>query len=176
MSRPPYIAALVWALVAGCTSAKTSQPTADDARRAVADFYSWYVPLARGTPQADMRAVRERPSTFSPQLVDALRADSVASAASPSEVVGLDGDPFLNSQDPCEQYAPVNSSERDGHFFVDVLGSGGCAAHTTPDVTVDVAPVAGRLVFNNFIFSSKPRADLLATLSDLAAARKPHKN
>jgi hypothetical protein len=172
ISRTRRVAALLSVVVAGCNSA-TKGPTIEDARRSVADFYTWYVPLARSTPEADMRAIRERQASFSTGLVEALRADSIARAGSPSEVVGLDGDPFLNSQDPCDRYAPIGASERDGRFFVEILGSGGCASHTAADVTVEAMPTDHGLVFTNFVYSSKPRADLLSTLSDLAAARRP---
>ena len=119
-----------------------------------------------------MQAVRERPALFSTDLVTALRADSTASAQTPSEVVGLDGDPFLNAQDPCDHYSSNGVAELGGHFLVQVVGAGGCAAHTTADVTVEITPTNGRLVFTNFIYSSRDRDNLVATLADLAATRR----
>jgi hypothetical protein len=157
-------------LVSGCSAA--SRLGAADAERAVAQFYQWYVPLARDSAEADMRAVRERSAFFPASLVAALRADSLATAQSPDDVVGLDGDPFLNSQDPCKRYAPIGTVQRDTQFFVAVRGSGGCASHATPDVTVEVTPVNGHPVFTNFIYSSKPRDNLVSMLSDLAGARR----
>jgi hypothetical protein len=96
--------------------------SADSARRAVDEFYGWYVPMQKQTRGADMRAIRDKPALFSSELATALRADSVASAASPGEVVGLDGDPFLNAQDACNQYSSAGVVEIDGRFLVQVLG------------------------------------------------------
>jgi hypothetical protein len=157
-------------LFSGCSAAP--RLGAADAERAVAQFYQWYVPLAHDSTDAGMRAVRERSAFFPTSLVAALRADSLASARSPGEVVGLDGDPFLNSQDPCERYAPIGTVQRDTQFFVAVRGSGGCASHDAPDVTVEVTAVDGRPVFTNFIYSSKPRDNLTSILGDLAGARR----
>ena len=157
-------------LFSGCSAAP--RLGAADAERAVAQFYQWYVPLAHDSTDAGMRAVRERSAFFPTSLVVALRADSLANALSPDEVVGLDGDPFLNSQDPCERYAPIGTVQRDTQFFVAVRGSGGCASHDAPDVTVEVTPVEGHPVFTNFIYSLKPRDNLVSMLADLAGARR----
>ena len=146
--------------------------SADSARRTVDDFYSWYAPIQKQTSSANMRAIRDRPSLFSPELVTALRVDSVASAASPGEVVGLDGDPFLNAQDACDRYASAGVVETGGRFLVQVLGSGGCLAHTTADVTVEVTPTRGNLVFTNFIYSPRDRDNLIALLAYLDSTRR----
>ena len=164
---------LATVLAAAC--ARTTTLTGDDAERAVAEFYAWYVPLAHDSSDGGMHAVRDRPVLFLPSLVTALREDSVANAQSKGDVVGLDGDPFLNAQDPCDKYAPVNTASRSGVFLVAVRGSGGCAAHTTADVTVEVTPIQGRPVFTNFIYSSATRDNLVSTLADLAAARRSAK-
>jgi hypothetical protein len=78
----------------------------------------------------------------------------------------------LNSQDPCERYAPIGTVQRDTQFFVAVRGSGGCASQDAPDVRVEVTPVEGHPVFTNFIYSLKPRDDLVSMLADLAGARR----
>jgi len=149
--------------------------SADSARRAVDEFYGWYVPIQKQTARADMRAVHDRGALFSSQLVTALRADSVASAASPGEVVGLDGDPFLNAQDACDRYSSAGVAEVGGRFLVQVLGTGGCAAHTTADVTVEVTPTNGNPVFTNFIYSPRERDDLVSLLAYLDSTRRAGK-
>lgn len=146
--------------------------SADDARRAVDDFYGWYVPIQKQTPRADMRAVHDRGALFSSPLVAALRADSTASAASPGAVVGLDGDPFLNAQDACDRYSSAGVAEVGGRFLVQVLGAGGCPDHTTADVTVEVTPTNGTPVFTNFIYSSRERDDLVSLLAYLDSTRR----
>ena len=160
----------------------TQQPTyaaidsARVARESVARFYSWYVPAAQKAG-ADMRALHDARWHFSPALVTALRADSAATEANPSEIVGLDMDPFLNAQDPCDRYAPI-AVRRDGKtFLVDVRGSGGCASHREPDVTVRVAFSGATPVFVNFIYPQPHNDDLLSVLKQLAAdrAKKPRR-
>jgi hypothetical protein len=115
-----------------------------------------------------MRAVRERPGAFAPALVEALRRDSVASSRSRDEVVGLDGDPFLNAQDPCERYAVRRVARKGERFLAEVVGAGGCARHTRPDVVVEVARVGRAWRFENFRYVDPPD-DLLALLRRLHA-------
>lgn len=144
------------------------------ARETVARFYAWYVPAAQRAG-ADMRALRDPRWHFNPALVTALRADSAATVANPGEIVGLDMDPFLNSQDPCNRYAPT-AVRRDGAtFLVDVVGSGGCATHRQPDVTVRVAFRGATPVFVNFLYPKPANDDLLGVLRQLASdrAKKP---
>jgi hypothetical protein len=138
----------------------------------VADFYQWYVPLVRSGPDAQARALQERAGSLSPALIQALRADAAASATSPDEVVGLDGDPFLNAQDFCDRYDTIGPTEKNAKFLVAVRGSGGCAAHTAADVTVEVTPIEGRPVFTNVIYSAAARDNLVERLADLAAERR----
>lgn len=138
----------------------------------VAEFYAWYVPMALRDPGPALRAIQERRALFSPQLVRALRADFAATAQGGEEIDGLDADPFLNTQDPCERYQPIRT-RRDGEtYLVDVLGTGGCAAHHEPDVIVRVAASDGRFVITNVLFSRRPGDDLLSLLREMAARRR----
>jgi hypothetical protein len=56
--------------------------------------------LKDGTDTAWNLAIKTKSSVFSPQLALALKEDSAAQAKAEGEIVGLDFDPFLNSQDP----------------------------------------------------------------------------
>jgi hypothetical protein len=115
-----------------------------------------------------MRAVRERPALFAPAIAAALRRDSVASARHPDEIVGLDGDPFLNAQDPCERYVVRRARRAGERFLVDVVGEGGCGRHTRPDVVVEVARGGSGWRFENFRYLDPP-TNLLAMLRELQA-------
>ena len=156
--------------VFGCKRTAPPDNNAERAQRATAEFYSWYRPLADSS-EASMRAVRERSSSFSPVLVTALRADSVARATARSEIVGLDRDPFLNAQDPCDRYQPVRTTRQGSRYLVEVLGSGGCAAHDKPDVVVNISVQRDRVVFENFMYSTNPSDDLLSLLQRLSASK-----
>jgi hypothetical protein len=139
----------------------------DSVRAAVQRFYDWYVPVAsRVEGPAWMEALARKQFTFAPVLVEALRADSVAQAKSDDDEEGLDGDPFLNAQDPCRRYVARAVRHRGTSYLVDVLGSGGCAKHTTPDVVVEVVPQGGKLVFVNFHYPDD-ESDLVAVLKNL---------
>jgi hypothetical protein len=142
------------------------------ARDAVARFYAWYVPTSANAAEVDMRALRDKRWHFSPAIAAALRADSVAAARSPGEIVGLDMDPFLNSQDPCSGYAPTSVRRSGKTFLVDVHGTGECARHAGPDVTVRVEFKGTVPVFANFIYPKPASDDLLHLLAQLAADRK----
>jgi hypothetical protein len=160
--------------IAGCANSNPAL-NAESAQRAVDEFYGWYVPIQKQTPNASMRAIHDRPALFGAEIVTALRADSVASAASPGEVVGLDGDPFLNTQDACDHYASTGVAESRGRYVVQVLGSGGCAAHSTADISVEVTPTKGNLVFTNFIYSPRDKDNLVALLAYLDSTRRAKK-
>jgi hypothetical protein len=154
-------------LAARAQSRAGALAAADTARRMVQRFYDWYLPLtedADGDGSAWMRAVRERGSLFAREIVDGLRADSAAAADDDGEIAGLDGDPFLDAQDPCDSYQ-VRRVRADGDaFLVEVLGEGGCETHGGPDVIVVVERRDGRWVFADFRYPGPPPRDLLGVL------------
>jgi hypothetical protein len=49
-------------------------------------------------------AMEKQGSQFESGLLAALKEDVAAQAAAKGEIVGLDFDPFLNTQDPAESY------------------------------------------------------------------------
>jgi hypothetical protein len=77
----------------------------------------------------------------------------------------------LNSQDPCDRYAPTGIRRDGTSWLVDVRGSGGCEAHQTTDVTLRVAFQSGHVVFANFIYSRTADDDLQHVLAHLAIER-----
>lgn len=173
MVRRCAIVAVALLFVVDSADAQSSPVRASASpEQVVAEFYAWYAPMAQRDPGPDMRAVRERPALFSPQLVRALRADSIATAQGGEEIDGLDGDPFLNAQDPCERYQPIRTRRAGQVYLVEVLGSGGCAVHQTPDVIVQVTFRDGSPVFTNFLYSRKRGDDLLSLLKRLAEQRR----
>lgn len=59
---------------------------------------------------------------FSPELFHALCEDSETSKKAKGEIVGLDFDPFLNSQDPHARYEVGNVVPAGDSYRVEVLG------------------------------------------------------
>jgi hypothetical protein len=129
-----------------------SSAQADSARRLVQRFYDWYVPRAADPKDRDMfmEAATHGPLPFDTQLVRWLRIDSTARARAKDEVDGLDGDPYLNAQDPCEVYSAQSAVASGPSFLVSVLGHGGCPKHERPDVVVEIARRRGRWTILEF--------------------------
>jgi hypothetical protein len=110
-------------------TAKTKQPETEGAQarneqscqQFVQDFYNWYV--AGGPSGGKLRTgarawddvLRLRPEALSPDLLGLLKDDLAASQASPDEIVGLDWDPFLASQDPSSKFSVESLSVQTDH-------------------------------------------------------------
>ncbi len=142
-----------------------SDSAAQSAARFAQDFYDWY---ARAGERPDV-AVRERASAFGSRLLDALRQDFAAQSKNPDEVVGLDWDPFLNTQDPCNPYRVGQVTRLGDTVLVAVKGTcTGAAPQPGPDVIAEAVPVAGTWQFVDF----RHAADRGSLLQDLAALRR----
>ena len=94
-------------------------------------------------------------------------AGFVAQARAEGEIDGLDWDPFLNSQDPCNQYEVRKVTKKGLNYLVEILGTGGCEEHTKPDIVAELTQQNGTWVFVNFRDSAGPGDDLLSALKRL---------
>lgn len=157
----------IWPAAAAAGEKETS------CRKVVQEFYGWYAPLAvkdNGATPAWMIAVRKKPSLFSKTLADALRKDSAAQERS-QEIVGLDFDPFLNSQDPDTDYAAQYAEVKDGKCRVHV---GRSQAQAKPHVIAELRGSPGKWVFADFYYPDAGKAGglaLLGILKEQATAR-----
>jgi len=90
--------------------------------RFAAEFFRWYAPLTqmRLDGPAFRVAIEQKPASFAPELLRALQIDSQAQAKAKGEIVGIDFDPFVGSQDPADHYAIRNATERDNMCTVEV--------------------------------------------------------
>jgi len=91
-----------------------------------------------------MTAATRGPLPFDSELVRWLRIDSTARARAKGEIDGLDGDPFLNAQDPCDAYTVQSIMGAGAVLHAAVRGHGGCEAHQKADVVVELGLKAGR--------------------------------
>jgi hypothetical protein len=151
---------------------KTMTPTEiASARRFVQDFYDWYTPKAlsyKNGPASDL-AIKSKSALFNPQLVHALRNDSAARAKARGDIVGLDFDPFLNTQDPEEHYW-VGRIESNGDSFtagICSLAAAKSPTKTCVDVKLERLQRGWRIA--NFIYPNGH--DLLGILKQLQQAR-----
>jgi hypothetical protein len=127
----------------------------------VQGFYDWYVPKAlqeKSEPAWNL-ALRYKKSVFTQELFRRLSQDSEAQAKAKGEIVGIDFDPFLNSQDPSEHFTVQNVSRRGDRFWVEVRGiqAGEMHERVTPEL---VLSKDGQWTFVNFHYgSTKSSAD-----------------
>jgi hypothetical protein len=164
------LAAMAVGAAASLASAQAeTRSDRDSVHRAVQAFYNWYTPRAAKPRGVDMvmRAATHGPLAFDPELVKWLRIDSTARARTKDEVNGLDGDPYLNAQDPCDRYTVQSVRSEGSRFLADILGRGGCAAHTHPDVIVVVGRAGGRWIVREFLDPSRHNEGLLPLLRRL---------
>jgi len=143
-------------------------PATDSAARSAAQFtqgfYDWY--RARG--DVFEAAVHDSPAALEPGLLQAIREDLEAQSRSPDEVVGLDWDPFLNTQEPCDPYRVQGTTRRGDTVLVSVKGT--CAdrePQVSPDVVAELGRLGGRWVFLDF----RHGADAGSLRQDLARLR-----
>lgn len=105
-----YCALLGLISSASASPAKTEEKTIQSVRQFVQGFYNWYVPKALsgnpGLPWGAALAARE--SNFSPEIASLLRKELQEQGQATGEISGIDFDPFLNTQDPDDQYKVGN--------------------------------------------------------------------
>ncbi|RSK47495.1 hypothetical protein EI291_14650 [Hymenobacter rigui] len=144
--------------------------TASSVRTFVQAFYGWYLPKAStgGAGRTWQTALEKKANCFSPELRRRLRADAAAQAKVAHDLVGLDFDPFLNSQDP-DPYYRVGKVVRKGQTYMVeirrvVPGTAGQRA-----VLAEVGGTARQWYFVNFRYPEGP--DLLTLLKTLEKSR-----
>jgi hypothetical protein len=144
-------------------------------RRFVGEFYAWYV--ARSQKGDPLRAaLRLKKANFSPELIRGLNEDARAARRSPGEIVGLDFDPVLNSQDFAEKYVPGTVMQKGSRFWVDVFSVYSGKRSDTSAVIPELRHEHGRWVFTNFLYKTDGKTDdLLSILKQLKADRKKSK-
>ena len=173
MSPTKIIILSVLALFAW-SAAGAAPPAADSPGKFVQDFYNWYVPLAKHSHKeasSDV-ALKKRSADFSAELKKALQEDSAAAAKSPGEIVGIDWDPFLNSQETIDRCEIGKTTEKNGTFRVEVYDFLGGKKDKKPQIIAEVKSENGHWVFVNFWNPDK--GNLLDELRQLAKDRKKY--
>jgi hypothetical protein len=144
------------------------------ARAFVDEFYKWYVPITGKTRVPPWYAVLDqRPAVLSDTLLRALKRDREEQSKAVGEIVGLDFDPFLGGQDPCERYVTGDSVQAGETYRVSVFGICGKTRHTQADVIAEVARRDTSWVFVDFYYPGTDGGHLLGILgSDSASDSK----
>ena len=167
--RSSLLVALVLCIAHTLSAQSPSRATKDSIGRAVQGFYDWYLPRFANPRGRDvmMLAATKGPIPFDTVLVHWLRVDSTARARAKDEIDGLDGDPYLNAQDPCDAYSVRAVRARGSDLLVDVLGHGGCEAHRQADATVVLGVRAGRWTILEFLYPNRRNEALIPLLQRL---------
>ncbi len=173
MSRPSKtVLALALLMASVIPAGAQSQETDASLRKFVQEFYDWYAPLAGKQSEAPAFevALKRKPSAFSPQLVKPLREDAEAQAKVTDDIVGIDWDPFLHTQDPDAHYAVGRITGKDQTYRVEVHAVRNGKTQPKPDVIAEVANQEGQWLFVNF--RSPEGDDLLSALAALKKSRE----
>jgi len=166
---------LLLALQASSAQASDSSLTAS--REFVQKFYETYVPKAlAGQPNPPWRlAVDKMSADFDGELVQALKDDLAAQAqAKGDDIVGLDFDPFLDTQDPAARYEVGSARQEGKDYLVDVYPVTSGKRSEEPGVVPELAYENGRWVFVNFRYPEG--GDLLTLLKQMKADRESQQN
>ncbi len=168
-SRHSYVYPLLTLAAFSCQKPQRPPGEPDSTVRAAEAFtqafYDWY----RRNDDRLETALAQRPELFATTLFTALRSDIEAQAKSPGEIVGIDWDPFTNSQDPCDPYQVASASRRGDTILVAMKGM--CTNATPrpgPDVIARLQRKDSGWVFVDF---TSP-GDTLSLLGHLALLRK----
>jgi hypothetical protein len=141
-------------------------------RKFVGEFYTWYV--AQGKNGDPLRvALKRKKANFSREVIRRLNEDAEAAAKSPNEIVGLDFDPVLDSQDFAEKYVPGKVTQKGQRYLVEVFSVYAGKRSEVPAVIPELRHERGRWVFTNFGYKFDGKTDdLLSLLKRLKARRK----
>lgn len=113
-----------FSLVATRADAQRTETATPAARLFVERFLARYNGQFEENPErpADWNPLTLVERSLTPDLVRALEDDRTAAAANQDEIVGLDFDPFTNSQDPCETYEAGRTAQRADTVMVEIVG------------------------------------------------------
>lgn len=174
MACPLFLAAFLFGPHARVESkAQTKAQPSAAVKDFAQGFYSWYVPEALKTEDAPAWnvALKCKRDVFGTTLFHALKEDSDAQAKASGEIVGLDFDPFLNTQDPCDRYEVGTVTSQGAGYRVDIYGVCSGKRDEKPDVVAEVARRGASWAFTNFLYPAI-HGDLLDTLKTLREERQ----
>jgi hypothetical protein len=167
---------VAFVVASGCAVAQSPAPTDQDScRRFVQAFYDWYAPLTRKETSAPAweRALRERRDAFTLALWQALENDARAQAQAHGDIVGIDFDPFLGSQDPAAHYRVRQVTVQGGKCSAGIWQgiANGAAKSAPPDAVAELIHSDGHWRFTNVRYPEL-KTDLLTVLAQTADERR----
>lgn len=141
----------------------TTTQKAFSPRQFVEGFYRWYLPIILNpqTGTASDVALKYKASAFSPELLRLLKADSAAQAGC-EDLIGLDFDPFLYTQDSEGHYEVGKITQTGQSYRAEIYGVRSGVRFDKPSVIAEFTVQSGHWFFVNFIYPEG--SDLLTTL------------
>jgi hypothetical protein len=156
--------------LARTTSAQTQATSSQQAIAFVQSFYDWYLPIVSGDNLHVARcdfAIKCRPELFDSTLLRALQNDAAAQAKSPEYIVGLDFDPFVDTNgDPAKHF----KATRAYGSLVTVVGFDEQLSKPLVTLNIEVRCSHDRCVIVNIHYPAHdaiPKSDLLSILREL---------
>jgi hypothetical protein len=142
------------------------------AREFVQKFYNWYTPIAREESPTPpwITAIRKQDSAFSRELATALQLDADAQSVAKGEIVGIDFDPFLSGQDPCDHYATESVNVSGEKYLAEIHCVMAGKEREKPVVISELRNNGGHWIFVNFHYAGNK--DLLSLLDKLRQSRE----
>lgn len=153
-----------------CGQARNSRPKASQSCLGAAKrFYGWYVPVANRASDgpAFERALATKREVFDPKLYDALKGDADAQNRAAGEITGIDFDPFLQTQDPAQQYVVRNARVERDRCSVEIWREPKPEEHPSrakPDAVADFVRAGTKWKMAN-VWSGDGKTDLLTVLA-----------
>ncbi len=155
----------------GSVSAQPSPQPAQICRTFVQNFYQWYVPKALNG-SGYQTVLKLKKSSFTPELFEGLKQDYEAQARNSDDIVGLDFDPFLNTQEPASRYVVGRLIPKGDRYWIEVYSVSSGKKNATPDVMPEVMYDNGRCMFANFHYGQSKWSDDENVLSMLKKLRE----
>lgn len=137
----------------------------------VKSFYAWYAPFSQTDhigPSFET-AIKRYPSIFSAELHRALLSDASAQSKVSGYIVGIDFDPFLNSQDPAGEYEIDGVTEQLKRYSFQLHAVIQGRKQQKSAVIAEVEQQSGKWVFVNFRYPEG--TDLLSILTNSRESR-----
>ena len=151
----------------------------DSSKTFLQTFYSWYTPIAlkeNSLPAVDI-TLKKKAGVFSQTLYAALTEDSDARKKQSGYSAGLDFDPFLATQDPCDEYEVGNVTHEGNEVKAEVYAVCEGKKRADPDIEVALSRKGGQWIIDNFYYPpyGATGRDLLTTLRLLKQTRENNK-
>jgi hypothetical protein len=160
-----HIGYVIAALIAMGSAGGPASAQTRSATEHVQEFFNWYtVQLVSDSGWPVVH--HNKPELLAPDLVTLLRANEAAKEKSPDQPVGLEWDPFVGVEEPCERYRAVEPPPQP-IALVSVFEA--CRGRELERVRIELTRRGDSWVMTNFFFVERGRivADLRSALCEV---------